>query len=236
MDYFNTSAGYFQSWGDAFAVSMQNAWLMVASYLPQLLGAIIILIIGLLLSGMLGKFAKKLVSYTRIDGLLQKMNVKQELEKFEIKLSFADLVGWVVKWFFIIVTLIAVVDTLGISQITAFFEEVLLYLPNVIAAIFILAIGLVLGRFVQDLVAKAVAASQMQAGMRTMLAPVAKWAIVVFALMAALVQLGIAPDLIRILFSGFVFMLALAGGLAFGLGGREQAAKLLGKMGSGPRM
>lgn len=144
-----------------------------------------------------------------------------------IEVSFSGLIGWVVKWFFIIVTLVAVVDILGINQITSFFEEVLLYLPNVVAAIFILAIGIVLGKFVSDLVAKAVSASNMQANLRAMLAPTAKWAIFTFSLMAALVQLGIAPDLIRILFTGVVGMLALAGGLAFGLGGREEAAKLL---------
>src|SRR5690606_21140793 len=122
--------------------------------------------------------------------------------------------------------IIAVADILGIDQITAFFESVLLYLPNVIAAIFILAIGMVLGRFAHDVVARTVQAADMQANLRNLLAPAAKWAIFVFALMAALVQLGIAPDLIRILFTGFVFMVALAGGLAFGLGGRDQAGRM----------
>lgn len=233
MDPLTASTGYFDNWGDAFMASLQSAWIRLVDFLPQLLGALVILIIGLLAASALGKIVKQLMVYTHLDNLLEKMEIKAEARKLNINLSFAGLVGWTVKWFFIIVTFIAVADILSVNQITQFFESVLLYLPNVLAAIFILAIGMVVGRFVHDLVDHAVAASRLQANLRGVLAPTAKWSIFIFALMAALVQLGIAQDLIRILFAGFVFMVALAGGLAFGLGGRDQAGRILGKMGEG---
>jgi hypothetical protein len=142
----------------------------------------------------------------------------------------STLIGWVVKWFFIVVTLLAVVNILNIPQVSSFLDQVLLYIPNVVVAIIILALGLIAGNFFYNVVNRAATASHMSAAAVSGLAALAKWAIVIFALMAALVQLGIAAGLIQILFTGFVAMLALAGGLAFGLGGRDKAARWLDKI------
>lgn len=230
MEYINTSVAYFEDWGDAFIISLQNAWFKIASFLPQLIGALVILALGLAIASVLGNLARRFAVYARVDSFLERSDVTQQLSSMGVSFSFSAVLGWIVKWFFIIVTLITVVDILEIRQVTVFLDDVLAYLPNVIAAVIILAIGLVVGTFVATIIDRIVTASRLPSALRDMLAPVAQWAIIVFAVLAALVQLGIAASLIQILFSGLIAMVALAGGLAFGLGGRDTAARWLDRM------
>jgi hypothetical protein len=217
----------FENWGDAVTASLQNVWNQLLNGLPTFVAALVVLIAGILIASFLGKLAKKLVSYAQVDSLVGKTGVQDQLGT---RISISDLIGWIVKWFFIIATLLAVVNILNIEQVTSFLEQVLLYIPNVIAAVIILALGLIAGNFFNDVVERATTASGMSNASVGALSAIAKWAIVIFSLMAALVQLGIAAELIQILFTGFVAMLALAGGLAFGLGGREKASKWLDKV------
>ena len=111
---------------------------------------------------------------------------------------------------------------------TLFLGEVVAYLPNVLISVVILLVGIVLGSFVYDVVTTAVKTAKL--GGASLLAGISKWSIFVFAFIAAMQQLGIATSLLQILTTGLVAMLALAGGLAFGLGGQEHAKKFLGRL------
>jgi hypothetical protein len=217
----------FENWGDAVGASLQNVWNQLLNGLPTFVAALVVLIAGVLIASFLGKLAKKLLEYAQVDSLIGKTGVQDQLGT---KISISDFIAWIVKWFFIIATLLAVVNILNIEQVTSFLEQVLLYIPNVIAAVIILALGLIAGNFFNDVVVRATKASGMSDAATSALSAIAKWSIIVFALLAALVQLGIASSLIQILFTGFVAMLALAGGLAFGLGGREKASRWLDKI------
>lgn len=220
-------ANSFAAWGEVLTSSLLNLWTSLLSYLPQLVGALLVLLVGLLIASVLGRLTKKVIAFTKLDGLIKKTGVDKEFEKIGLPFDLAALMGWMVKWFFIVGTFIAVVDILQIRQVALFLNDVLFYLPNVIVAVVIMLIGIVVGRFVQTLVEKSVTASRLPTSSAPTLGALSKWAILVFALMSALVQLRVATSLIEILFTGFVFMLALAGGLAFGLGGRDRAAKWL---------
>lgn len=220
----------FQTWNEAIVGSLQDLWAKIIAYMPELVAAIVVLIIGLVLSSVLSKVAKKLVELTKVDKLVKKIDATKKLEESGLKISFAAMIAWIVKWFFIIITLIAVVDILKLQQVTLFLQDIALYVPNVIVAVIILAIGLVLGQFIYDVVEKSAKASKVTKHTAEVLAAVAKWSITVFALLAALVQLGVATNLIEILFTGLVAMLALALGLAFGLGGKDHATKWLDKV------
>lgn len=221
---------YLDLWGDIIITSLNNLWVSVIDFTPRLLGGLIILIGGLIIASILGKLAKRLMDYVKIDSLAGKLGVMQEFERMGMQFTFAGLISWAVRWFFIIATLIAVIDVLQIPQVTGFLEAIAMYIPNVIVAIIILAIGFVAANFVYNVVERALAASKIAATAARGLGSIARWAIIIFAFMAALVQLGIAAQLIQILFTGLVAMLALAGGLAFGLGGKERAARWLDKI------
>ncbi len=200
-------------------------WETVVAFLPNLLGAILVFLIGLIVALVLRSVVVRVVALLRIDDLAAKLDIKNQFDKAGVHLHIGHLLGWIVKWFLIVVALIAATDILGWGQITSYLEEVVLFIPNVIIAVIILLAGILLANFVQNVVHSAVEAAKLESA--KFLSGISKWSILIFSLMAALVQLQIAEDLIRVLFTGLVFMLALAGGLAFGLGGKEQAAKFL---------
>jgi hypothetical protein len=200
-------------------------WDTVVAFLPNLLGAIIVFLVGLIIALVLRSVVVRVVALLRIDDLATKLEIKTQFDRAGVHLHIGHLLGWIVKWFLIIVALIAATDILGWGQITSYLEEVVLFIPNVIIAVIILLAGILLANFVQNVVHSAVEAAKLESA--RFLSGISKWAILIFSLMAALVQLQIAEDLIRVLFTGLVFMLALAGGLAFGLGGKEQASKFL---------
>ncbi len=203
-------------------------WNTIVSYVPNVIGAVIVFLIGIFIAIVLRQVVMRLIALLHIDDLAQKFEMKTSFERARIRLHIGALLGWIVKWFFIIVSLIAATDILGWKEVTDYLKQVILFVPNVIIAVIILLAGILLGNFVQNVVRSAVEAAQLASAQ--FLSGVAKWAILIFSFMAALVQLQIAPDLIRTLFTGLVFMLALAGGLAFGLGGKEHASQFLSRL------
>ncbi len=214
-------------WLETIINSLEEVWVRLTEFLPDLLLAIIVLVIGLLLAGWLGKLATKLINFLKLDDILTKSGFSPKVEAAGVKFNLAALTGWLVKWFFVIVVLITVTDILDWKQITEFLNAVVLYIPNVFVAIIILTIGLMTAHFVYNIVERAISVSKVPSVTIKPLAALSKWSIVIFAILAALVQLGVATSLIEILFTGLVAMLALAGGLAFGLGGKEKASKWL---------
>lgn len=220
----------FTTWGDAMVASFQTLWIKLVSALPNLLGALIILAFGMLLASALGVVVTRLVKATRVDDLLAKTRLPAAFKDGGVHLSLARLAGWVAKWFLMIVALLTVADVLHWTQVTVFLRSVALYVPNVLVAVVILAIGLVVGRYVHEVVERAVKASKLPTSAAGTLSLIAEWAVVIFALMATLSQLGVAARLVEIVLSGLVFALALAFGLAFGLGGRDKAKEWLEKV------
>lgn len=216
-------------YSEAFTASFVSLWHNVVTSAPTFILALIVFSVGLIVATGLGALARKVVRTIKLDVAIEKAAAFVHLQTLGFKLNVARLIGTVVEWFFAIVAFIAVANVLGLSQVTDFLSRVALYLPNVLVAILIIGLGLVLARFVSLLVEKGVKSSQMPASAGA-LAMVAEWAIIIFAVMAGLTQLGIASRLVEILFSGLTFGLALAFGLSFGLGGRDRAHEWLEKM------
>ena len=208
--------------------SLLELWRGVLSFLPQFIGALAIFIIGLIFALVLQRVIEKVIGLLKVDELAKKFEVPQMFERYGLNFKISKLLGWIVKWFLIVVSLIAATDILGWDQVTDYLKQIVLYLPNVIIAVIMLFFGTVLANFVHRVVKSAVAAAKLTSA--DFLAGLARWAILVFTFMASLIQLQIAEDLIRVLFTGFVAMLALAGGLAFGLGGKDYAARVLEKL------
>ncbi len=214
-------------WAETITSAFQNIWVKFIGFLPEFITALILLVVGLLVAGLLGKLMARIISVIKLDDLLGKAGFTSAVQDMGVPFSLSKLMGWVVKWFFVVVTLIAVADILGWEEVNSFLNAVVLYIPNVLVAVVVLIIGVIAGQFVHGIVEKTLHVSQAPISASRPLAALAKWAIIIFAIMAALVQLGIATSLIEILFTGLVAMMAIAGGLAFGLGGKEKASKWL---------
>ncbi len=213
---------------DIVQTAFADLWASMLDFLPLFLGALVVFLLGLIVAVVLKGVVVRISNFLHLDDLAVKLEVKDTFKKAGINLNIAGLLGWIVKWFVVVVALIAATDILGWSQLTAFLNEVVLYLPNVIIAVVILLVGVLLANFVYRVVKTAVAAAKLDSA--DFLAGISKWAILIFSFMAAIGQLGIASNLINILFTGFVAMLALGGGLAFGLGGKEHAGKFLNRL------
>lgn len=216
----------FQTSGLLLAQSLQSIWFGIVSYLPAIILALVIFIIGWVLAHLVGKSVKHLIDLSGVDKVVAKTGVHDAFQKAGVRYSTGRIVGAIVKWFLIIVFLVAVFDILGLSELNAFLQTILLhFLPNVLIA----AVVILIASLVARVAARMVTASAKAAGLHSanFAGTVTKWAIWIFALLIALSQLGIAPQLVQTLFIAIVAMLALAGGLAFGLGGKDHASRVL---------
>jgi hypothetical protein len=217
-----------QTWGDAISGSLVELWMRFVSFLPSLVGALLVFFLGLVAAIALGKAAEKIISVLKVDQVLDRMKVGEKFKGTGLHLSIAKFFGELVKWFLILVFLMASTDIIGLDQVTDFLNSIILYIPNLVVATIILAIAFLLGNFVYDVVRHSTKAAGVMSA--TLLATITKWAIVIVGLLAAIEQLGIAVSLINTIFIGVIAALSLAAGLAFGLGGREEAAMILRKL------
>ncbi|MFA6522567.1 MAG: hypothetical protein WCT24_03195 [Patescibacteria group bacterium] len=210
---------------DVLRATFVDLWASAIEILPRIVLAIVIFLLGLLIASVLETAIIRLSKMLKLDELLEKLEIRQIFNRIGLNMDFGVILGWIAKWFVIILALIIGADTLGWDEITLFLTNVVSYIPSVLIAVIIMLVGLVLGNVVQKVVSASLeAAKMMSAGF---ISGIAKWSIIVFSIMAALVQLGIAESLIETLFTGFVAMIAIAGGLAFGLGGKDHAARML---------
>ncbi|OGY25386.1 MAG: hypothetical protein A2Z24_00015 [Candidatus Woykebacteria bacterium RBG_16_44_10] len=217
----------FKDTGNSVLQALNESLTATANLLPGLLVAIIIFILGVAIATLLRRLLIKFLEAVSFEKALAPTGIPNALKKTETSLTASSLLGELLRWFVILLFLIPAVDQLGLGAVNGVLSALLLYIPNVVVAVIIVAVGAIVAKIARDFVAAT--AASLGAQFAQVVGEAARWAIIVFAVLAALNQLGVASDLIRILFTGFVAMVALAGGLAFGLGGRETAEKLLRK-------
>lgn len=217
------------TWGDALTASFRDLWMGVVAYVPNFIIAIIIFVLGWIVGMIVGRGVEQIFKSIRVDEALKKTGADEVMHRGGLSLNSGAFVGGLVKWFIILVFLIASFDVLGLTQVNEFLQGVVLsYLPKVIVSVLVLLVAGVLG----DTMQRVVTASARAAGVRSagMLGVVTRWVIWVFAFLVALSNLGIATPFFQTLFTGFVIALALAIGLSFGLGGQEAAADFIRKV------
>ena len=210
---------------DIVRSSLLTLWTAVAGFLPRLIAAIVIFLVGWLIAILIGKLIYHVVKALQLDRALDSIGFKRMWEKSGFKLNSPYFFYELVKWFFVIVFLMAVANILGLVEVSDFLKTVVLYIPNVIVAAVVLLIGILIAKFLEGLVVASVKAAELVSA--HFLGAITKWSIVVFSLLVALAQLGIAEDIIRIIVVGIVAAISLAIGLAFGLGGQKHADDFL---------
>ncbi len=216
---------FLTTWADVLTMSFQGLLAGIVQFVPNLVVAIIIFVIGWLVGAGLGRLVAQVVGSLRVDQALRAAGVERVLDRAGFKLNAGAFLGALIKWFFIIVFLLASLDVLQLTDVTVFLRTVVLgYLPQVIVAVLILLVAAVIAEAAQRIVSGAAKAANLQAA--NFLGTIARWAIWIFAVLAALDRLGVSP-LVQTLFTGVVVALALAFGLAFGLGGQQAAARAI---------
>ncbi|MFA6492893.1 MAG: hypothetical protein WCV58_02035 [Patescibacteria group bacterium] len=217
-----------QDWTTAVTDSWTAIWDRFVNFLPNLIGAIIILVIGWLIGIIVAIVIDRLFRIIGLQTLFEKAKVEDVLKKGNIDKDTTALLSSVAKWIIYLVVFIAAANTLKLPDVALFLDKILAYVPTAVAAGAILLIGLVLAHFLSNVIKGAMAAADF--AMSDAIAAIVRYAIIVFTFLAVLVQLGIAEALIRTMFIGLVAFLAIAGGLAFGLGGKDVAQDILEKI------
>jgi len=212
-----------QSWGDAIFLALTNALNTFLAAIPSIIGALVIVIIGWIIAGILARIVTGLLRRAGADRLFAEHGGDVYGEQSR-KVQPSVVAGELVKWLVRIIFLVAAANVLGLTQVSSLLNQVLLWIPNLIVAAIILLVAPILARFVRGAIE--VGAGQMGFTNARLLGRIAEIAIVAFAVIIAINQIGIATNLVDTLFVGVVAALALAFGLAFGLGGREVAGQL----------
>jgi len=209
--------------------SFNDLWFTVIGYLPAILAAVVIFLIGWVIGMILYRVIVEIVRVLRIDEAMKAAGVTDAAHHAGFNLDVGKFLGTLVMWFIVLVFLLASLDILGLTRVTVYLQTVvLLYLPQVIVASLILILGAIVAEIVKGLVSGSARVAGARSG--NLAGTVAKWAIWITAILAALNQLGIAADFVQTLFTGVVVALSLAFGLAFGLGGKEAAARTIEKV------
>ena len=204
-----------------FGAEVERMLAGIVHFLPDLLAAIAILLVGWLVATLLEKGTDALLEKTRFDHALSRGGVHEALERTGTRLDPSSVVAKLVFWIVMLVAILMAANALGLTAVAEMFEQLVTYIPNVIVAVLILTLGMVLGEFVRDLVA----ASMGAVGGGMAVARLAKIAVITLAVFMALDQLQIADEIVSTAFTLLLGALALAAGLAFGLGNRELAGE-----------
>lgn len=217
------------TWGDVFNASLQSLWWGFVQFAPKLILAIIFFVIGWVLGSLIAKAFEHVFHALKVDSLLASIKLDNFFRKAGMSLNSGYFVGQVIKWFVIIIFLLPSLNLVGLDYIAAFLrDDVLGFLPKVVVAVIILIIATI----VADFLSKTAMAGSTALSLKSarMISSLVKYAIWVFAFIIALGQLGIAESYMNTLFAGIIGMIAVAGALAFGLGGKDAAARFINRM------
>ncbi|HET9851728.1 MAG TPA: hypothetical protein VFP56_04395 [Candidatus Limnocylindrales bacterium] len=210
-------------WGDAVFVALSNALNGFLTAIPLVIGALLILIVGWIISSLVARATRTLLERAGADRMFAEHGGEvygKRSKQIKPSVVTSEIVKWIIRFVF----LVAAANVLGMPQVSALLNQVLLWIPNLLVAAVILLVAPLIGRFLRGLIE--VGAGNMGFSNAPLLGRIAEMAVIAFAVLIAIDQIGIAADLLNILFTGLVAALALAFGLAFGLGGRDVAGQI----------
>ena len=214
-----------QDWGTALFNALSNAVNLILTFIPRFIGFLVILIVGLIIAALVAKGLTFLLRKVGFDRMADRVGLTRFGQRMGVTMDPAGILGRVVYWFILLIFLVPAADALGLPAVSNVLNTLVAYLPNVFVAILVLFLGTLAATVVADLVRGATSSANI--GNPNIFAGIARWAIIGFAALIALEQLQITPTLLNELFGATVAALAIAFGLAFGLGGQDAARRWL---------
>ena len=214
----------FEDFGDSLQVAFRDALSDFFAFIPKLLGALILLLVGWFLGKLIGGLVTKALRAVKFNQIADKAEIDDFLRNAGVKMDPAAVVGAMVRWFIYLVFFLAAFNALGLPQVSAVIDDVLTFLPKVVVAIIVLLAGALAGTLLGRVVRGSLASMGLQNP--DLFANVARFAVIAFAAIAALDMLEIAPTIVSTLWQGLIFGIIGTLVLAFGLGGRQAASDL----------
>jgi hypothetical protein len=212
-------------WSAAIMASLTTALSLFLGAIPRIIGFLVILVIGWFISGLLASAVAVLLRAARFNELAQRSGFSGFVNNMGVRTDASGLLANIAKWFVRLIVLVVAFDALGLPAVSQVLQQFLLWIPNLVVAVVVLVIAGLAANALGNLVRGSTA--QAGLGNPDLLATIARVAVWGFGIVVAVNQIGIAQTLVNTLFMGFIGALALAAGLAFGLGGRETAAQIV---------
>ena len=212
-------------WSAAVVASLTTALSLFLGAIPRIIGFLVILVIGWFISGVLASAVAALLRAVRFNELAQRSGFSGFVNNMGVRTDASGLLANIAKWFVRLVVLVVAFDALGLPAVSAVLQQFLLWIPNLVVAVVVLVIAGLAANALRNLVRGSTA--QAGLGNPDLLATIARVAVWGFGIVVAVNQIGVAQTLVNTLFMGLIGALALAAGLAFGLGGRETAAQIV---------
>ncbi|MBI2009591.1 MAG: hypothetical protein HYS86_00280 [Candidatus Chisholmbacteria bacterium] len=197
----------------------------LANFVPSLLWALVIFLVGLILSNWAAKLTVSFLQTIRLEKLLQNTGVEKFLKQAEIPHTIEKIIGQIVRWIILLIFVIATLNQLGLTAVSEVLKNILSYIPNVVSAVVIIALGIIIAGVLEGMVKGAV--SNVNPKVARLLGKVTSYTIMVFVTLAAIAELNIASEFIQAIFFGVVGALSLGFGLALGLGSKDIVAKMM---------
>jgi len=214
-----------QNWLTITIESLQDLLQGFINFFPKMAGALLILVIGWFISIWIGKFIAEILKKIKVDRIFENAKWEEALKGAELKIKVSDFIGGIVKWVLAIVFLSITVEILELDAFAKFLQAIVAWLPNLIVATAIFVVAVIVADFAEKFI-KAVV-NKMGVSCANVLGIIVRWAVWIFAILAILSQLGVAREIIQILVSGFVALIVISAGIAFGLGGKDIAKETL---------
>jgi hypothetical protein len=213
------------NWGEALLTSLASALVVLFAAIPRIIGFLAIVIIGWLIAAAIAGAVTALLRTVKFNDIARQSGFSGFVEKMGIRKDASAFLADLIKWFIRLIVLVSAFDALGLPAVSQVLQQLLLWLPNLVVALVILVLAGLAANALASLVRGAT--SEAGLGNPNLLATVARVAVWGFAIVVAVDQIGVATTLVNTLFMGLVGALALALGLAFGLGGRETAGEIV---------
>ena len=208
--------------------SSQQFLNVIARAIPQIIGAILILLIGWLIAKLTKRIFVKLLKLVKLNWLTEKSGIDKFLKEGGLTITAVDLIGSLVYWIIMLIAIMATLNTLQLTSAKELFNQIILYIPNIIASIIVLLLGLYAAKFVSQAIT--VSLKNMSDISANLIGKISYYAIAILTIFVVLGQLNIAENIVTIAFLLIFGAFCLAFGLAFGLGGKDYAADLLKKL------
>jgi len=214
-----------ENWSGITLLALQDFWQGFLNFMPSLIGAMVVLLIGWFISDWVGKLVTEILRKLKFDKIFERTQWQDALEKADFKVSVSHFIGELTQWILMIVFLLASVEILGSYQLSVFLNKIINWLPNLIVAVSIFVVTVIIADFIKKIIQALVE----KAGVAhaKFVSSIVQGSIWIFAIFAILIQLGIAEELIQILFTGIVFLVVISCSIAFGLGGKDLAKDIL---------
>ncbi len=213
------------SFQNSFSLAANQVLLGIINFLPSILGALVLFIIGWILADWLKSLTVKIVNITKIGGLFKNPAIDDFLKNAQVSQKIEIIIGEIVKWLTITLFFVASINVLGITSISLFLNGIITAIPTLIAAAITLLIGVVVAGFLEKMVKGTLGSAD--PSMSRLIGKIVSYSMMTFFVLAALSQLGIASFFINTVFIGFIFAIALALGLGLGLGSKDLIKKIL---------